>query len=580
MKKLFALLLTLVILCTLTAPALADELRCDPPLPPPSEPPVEPTPPEWVKAEDYVVFPGDEVYQPENWAKVLELRAKAENGAVTSDVSGGAWTFGYGTVGYRYEVGLVWLKCAENAGLTATKAGRHAFYAAGRAFSAACSAWLDIVEEKDTLYYQLSLCASRAYLLYQYGYGCRPHTLDAIFSHLDMTLDDFYNAPHMELVTPETRFLVSEDINEYLSKNGRPVPVSPEGHVQIFLDGSYLRLDVPPEVVNARTMIPIRTVAEALGADVNSSEAAEEVILTRAGAAVVMTPGSTTALVNGKAVTMDAAPYVSNGHIFVPVSCVSKFFGQKVEWESSTHRVFITENKSAVGNSNIEDWAIPMGMILGYYNTGDHTRFGFGRSASNAQAFRKYLGDDSWGIRSREELIYTVCSMTVSGHNGSFLLNAAYINSLSPAQYNQYRNAYQINTYMVPYTKQLSQKWGDRGILCWDLFRMATLVQWGYTAGYLTYAEALALLEPATTLLCENFSSWDEAYENYLDGYNWWARNNVLNQNIWETKRGELYLELKSGSATSALFDDTLFKAGVISVPGVTAEELLKSVLG
>ena len=136
----------------------------------------------------------------------------------------------------------------------------------------------------------------------------------------------------------------------------------------------------------------------------------------------------------------------------------------------------------------------------------------------------------------------------------------------------------EVDAYMWPYTKALSEKWGDRGILCWDLFRMSDLVQWGYTAGYVTYTEALALLEPAATLLCETFSSWDEAYENYLDGYNWWARNNVQGQNVWETERGETYVRMRESEETGYLFDDALFSEGVTPVPGITAQQLLDEV--
>lgn len=109
-------------------------------------------------------------------------------------------------------------------------------------------------------------------------------------------------------------------------------------------------------------------------------------------------------------------------------------------------------------------------------------------------------------------------------------------------------------------------------------FRMSSLVQWGYVAGYITYPEALALLEPAATLLCENFSSWEEAYENYLEGYNWWARNDVLDKDIWETNRGASYRMIAADKNYNIL-DDTLFETGVIPVPGVTAQQLLQSVL-
>mgnify|MGYP000166494269 FL=1 len=83
------------------------------------------------------------------------------------------------------------------------------------------------------------------------------------------------------------------------------------------------------------------------------------------------------------------------------------------------------------------------------------------------------------------------------------------------------------------------------------------------------------MVEPAATLLHDNFKSWDEAYENYLDGYNWWARSNVLGKDVWKTSRGETYKRMKADNETAALFDDSLFRTPVRGISGVTAAGLL-----
>lgn len=133
-----------------------------------------------------------------------------------------------------------------------------------------------------------------------------------------------------------------------------------------------------------------------------------------------------------------------------------------------------------------------------------------------------------------------------------------------------------MGAYMFPYTRELGKKWGERGILCWDLFRMSNLVQWGYAAGYLSYPETLALLEPAVALLQENFRDWDEAFENYLDGYNRWARNDVAGKDPWTVTRGPYVKKLMQDY--SELFDNSLFKTPIKSVPGLTAADLLACV--
>lgn len=353
--------------------------------------------------------------------------------------------------------------------------------------------------------------------------------------------------------------------------------------VSINLDGVHLKCTgTQPTIKSGRTMIPIRPLAEALGAVVGWDPATRQVTLTRANTTIIMTVGSKTAYVNGQPMDMAVAPYIEGGRTMIPARYVAEFFGQIVTWDGTTRRVYVTEDKSVAEGSNLEAWALPMGSMLSYLNWGKPDHFGlYARSDSSAFISNEMPFDlaqsalsGSWSIENREDLIETVASMTVAGHNINFLVDAALVNSLSASEYKQLlANATGMDAYMWPYTKQLSEKWGDRGILCWDLFRMSNLVQWGYNAGYVTYAEALALLEPAATLLCANFSSWEEAYENYLDGYNWWARNNVLGEDIWQTERGVKYAQIKE--SYGQIFDDSLFKTGVLPVPGLSIDDVI-----
>lgn len=344
--------------------------------------------------------------------------------------------------------------------------------------------------------------------------------------------------------------------------------------VTVYLDGQKLRhTDAQPCIMNDRTMVPIYQLTKALGADAVWDGEARTVTITRANTTIFMTIGSTTAYVDGSPVTMDVAPCILNDRTMIPAAYVALFFGQTVTWDGEARIAYISEDKSVAGESNLEAWAIPMG----YYLNSPHIQFGgYPRSYVDAYATTpEMLLADSWSITNRQELIETVLSMTMAGHNASFLSTAAILDSMSASEYKQLlAESEGVDAYMWPYTKELSEKWGDRGILCWDLFRMSNLVQWGYKCGYLTYAEALVLLEPAVTLLKENFSSWDEAFENYVDGYNWWACNDVSGQDTWETSRGRHYQMYKTQYG-SQLFDDTLFQTDIVSVPDLTLEDIL-----
>lgn len=541
-KKSVSLLLALTLVFSLFPTASAAEGEA-----------VTPTPPEWINEEDYLIFPGDEVYEPENWAKVEAMREEARNGALL--VIDGSQNWAEGSPGMCYETGLVRIKYGLNAGIeTDPKKGRNAFYSAGRAFSAAQDDyWGGNGKPYDELYYRLNLERYRAYAVYRATYvsDWKQSLTDTLVA-LNMTLDDFFAGQYMSLMEPGTREIITADMQR----------------IEILLDGYKLTLDVPPEVKNQRTMVPIRAVAEALGADVEWVQDTQQIVMTRAGVTVTMTLNSTTATIDDRTVEMDVAPYATNGRTLIPARYVAEFFGQKVDWDGARWQVLITEDKSVAGDSNLEAWALPMGAMLSKLNSGDPARFGLYQRPLGVSICRNALNGDSWSIPDRDDLAYTVLSMTLYGHDASFREMAADVKLRTEEERAAISAASDAwPSYMWEYTEYVDEKWGDRGIMAWDLFRMSNLVQWGYTAGYVTYEEALVLLEPAAILLSENFSSWDEAYENYLDGYNWWARNDVLGQDIWETYRGKEYQAMKENSRYSGIFDDTLFETGVIPLP-------------
>lgn len=349
--------------------------------------------------------------------------------------------------------------------------------------------------------------------------------------------------------------------------------------VSINLDSVQLKCTgAQPTIKSGRTMIPIRPLAEALGAVVGWDPATRQVTLTRANTTIIMTVGNKTAYVNDQPMDMAAAPYVEGGHTMIPARYVAEFFGQTVTWDGTARCVYVTEDKSVAEGSNLEAWALPMGAFRSYLSgplNGNGPRcFGSqARSVTQVTKRRETLSD-SWGINNREDLIETIASMTFFGHNSSFLYDAALVNSLSASEYKKLlADAEGMDAYMWPYTKQLSEKWGDRGILCWDLFRMSNLAQWGYMAGYITYEEALALIEPAATLLCANFSSWNEAIENYLDGFNWWARLDVLDKDVWQTQRASLYKKIQWQH--SQILNDDLFQTGVLPLSGLSFDDVI-----
>jgi len=119
------------------------------------------------------------------------------------------------------------------------------------------------------------------------------------------------------------------------------VYIEPILPISVLLDGSPLTFDVPPQTMDGRTLVPLRAIFEALGAEVNWNEATRTVTGTKGDTTVILTIGSTTATVNGRAVTIDVPGTVVNGRTLVPLRFVAESFGVEVNWDGSTRTVSI-----------------------------------------------------------------------------------------------------------------------------------------------------------------------------------------------------------------------------------------------
>jgi hypothetical protein len=89
-------------------------------------------------------------------------------------------------------------------------------------------------------------------------------------------------------------------------------------------------MDVPPLLYGGRTLLPIRFMANALGAEIDWNEATHEVSLTLDGMTLTFpTDGSP---VPG----MDVPPQLMDGRTMVPLRFISEFFGAQVNWDPAT----------------------------------------------------------------------------------------------------------------------------------------------------------------------------------------------------------------------------------------------------
>ena len=109
--------------------------------------------------------------------------------------------------------------------------------------------------------------------------------------------------------------------------------------------GKQVVNDVAPVIRNDRTMLPARFVAEALGASVEWNEAAQKVTITKENTVIEITIGSNIAFVNGMEVILDSPAFIENSRTYLPLRFIAENLGAEVEWNQELQQIYITPGK-------------------------------------------------------------------------------------------------------------------------------------------------------------------------------------------------------------------------------------------
>jgi hypothetical protein len=109
--------------------------------------------------------------------------------------------------------------------------------------------------------------------------------------------------------------------------------------VTVIVDGQTMSFDQPPIVQAGRVFVPLRSIFERLGASVVYANG--QINATGKGRTVSLTIGSTQATVDGQPTTLDVAPFVIGSRTLVPLRFIAQSLGATVNWNDSTSTVTI-----------------------------------------------------------------------------------------------------------------------------------------------------------------------------------------------------------------------------------------------
>jgi len=142
-------------------------------------------------------------------------------------------------------------------------------------------------------------------------------------------------------------------------------PAQGQETVSVLVDGLSLDSDVEPIILNSCTMVPFRTIAEAMNINVSWDDQTRTVNASDGNIRVCLQIDNRTAYNNSIPVTLDTAPQIVNGRTMIPLRFFSEAFDCQVTWDSTLYQVRIISPPKvmtvigfyALGDSQTSSWS-------------------------------------------------------------------------------------------------------------------------------------------------------------------------------------------------------------------------------
>ncbi|MHB0999512.1 MAG: copper amine oxidase N-terminal domain-containing protein [Armatimonadota bacterium] len=117
--------------------------------------------------------------------------------------------------------------------------------------------------------------------------------------------------------------------------------------VTITVDKAQVRTDVPPINVNGRTLVPIRGVFNAFGADIDWFPVEKRAYIRDESKVIWLQIGDAHAKVDDAIVPLDAPATIYRGRTMVPLRFVAETLGATVNWNAENQTITILTRSKA-----------------------------------------------------------------------------------------------------------------------------------------------------------------------------------------------------------------------------------------
>lgn len=150
-----------------------------------------------------------------------------------------------------------------------------------------------------------------------------------------------------------------------------------KGEIKIYLNDQIIKTDQSPVVIKQRVMVPIRVIAENMGASVDYDSKDKLVIIEKDAIHIALTIGESSIWysdhVKSGPIQIDVPATARNGRTLVPLRAIAEVFDMDVKWDGKKKAVYINDKAisylpDVINMDNAGDEVLKILLELGLAN--------------------------------------------------------------------------------------------------------------------------------------------------------------------------------------------------------------------
>jgi hypothetical protein len=115
-----------------------------------------------------------------------------------------------------------------------------------------------------------------------------------------------------------------------------------DSDIKVLIDGQeFYFFEAQPAIVDNRTLVPLRELAETLGCDVNWIAPDTIIISNDSENKLTLKINSPVYQIGNEEYSADAAPQIINNYTYIPIRILADYLGLTVEWDSASRTVIL-----------------------------------------------------------------------------------------------------------------------------------------------------------------------------------------------------------------------------------------------